>query len=99
MPSQPKSKVQRAGHGKALASILEPMDLVEAVPSATKGALESSSEYIAIYVFVYLDLSGEQCRLGSAGRLAMLVECGHISRAQVTVSRAAGAEMFLQGSF
>lgn len=38
MPSMQKAKVQLAGHGKLLASILEPMDLVAALPSATKGA-------------------------------------------------------------
>ena len=32
-----KAKVQVAGQGKPLASILEPMQNVEAIPSATKG--------------------------------------------------------------
>jgi hypothetical protein len=32
-----KAKVQMAGRGKALASILEPLDRSSPIPSATKG--------------------------------------------------------------
>lgn len=60
-PSQ-KAKVQQAGQGKPLASILEPLESTEAVPSATKCASSS----------VTSPMSALSCSCTALSRLSLL---------------------------